>query len=111
VLPNLAPVWRDFRNRLCALVVAIAGLVLWADGVDAVLREVGVRDSLVILLEAAWATGSFGALVWFAAFRCPFCGKCFHWTLWTANPVARTCLHCGFQKWRDPHAARALTPR
>jgi hypothetical protein len=108
---ELSPVWRDYRNRLGALVLAIVGLVLWADGADAFLRDLLGGDAALHGLAAAWLTGTAGALVWFAAFPCPFCGEFFHWTLWVANPIADRCLHCGFQKWRDPHAARVLGGR
>jgi hypothetical protein len=109
--PSLAPAWRDYRNRLAAVVVAIVGLVLWADGADAILRDLLESDALVHALGAAWLTGGLGALVWYGAFSCPFCGGSFHWTLWTVNPVADRCLHCGFRKWRDPHAAKVLSER
>lgn len=105
--PDLAPAWLDYRNRLAALVAAIVGLVLWAGGADAPLRA-ALGEAALNGLAAAWITGSVAALGWLAAFRCPFCGKCFHWDLWIANPVARACLHCGFERWRDPDAARLL---
>jgi hypothetical protein len=111
VFPKLAPAWLDYRTRLAVLLVAIVGLVLWADGLGPILREALGTDGPLHLLAAAWTTGSVAALVWFAAFPCPFCGKCFHWTLWVANPIAGSCLHCGFEKWRDPDAGRALTRR
>ena len=110
-MTSLAPAWRDYRNRLGFLVLAIVGLVLWADGVDTILGDLMVGDGTLHALAAAWITGTTGALVWFAAFRCPFCGEHFHWTWWVVNPIADHCLHCGFQKWRDPHAARALARR
>jgi Zn ribbon nucleic-acid-binding protein len=56
-------------------------------------------------------TGTAGALAWYGAFPCPFCGRCFHLTIWIANPVADRCVHCGFRKWRDPHAGRVLRGR
>lgn len=110
MLLKLAPAWLDYRNRLGAVVAAIVGFILWFDGLDEVGRHV-LGDGLVHLLEAAWTTGAFAALVWYGAFRCPFCTKHFHWTVWVANPIAGECLHCGFRKWRDPHAARALRGR
>jgi hypothetical protein len=108
---ELSPAWRDYRNRLAALVIASVGLVLWADGADALLGEVLGSDTFVHALAAAWITATAGALVWYGAFPCPFCGRCFHWTLWVANPIADRCLHCGFRKWRDPDAARVLSRR
>ena len=65
-------------------------------------------DGPLYVIEAAWTTGAIASLLWYAAFRCPFCGEFFHWTIWIANPVADACVHCGFRKWRDPHAARSL---
>jgi hypothetical protein len=109
--PSLAPAWRDHRNRLAAVVVAIVGLVLWADGADAFLGGVLGSDALVHALGAAWLTGALGALVWYFAFPCPFCGGFFHWTIWVVNPIADRCLRCGFRKWRDPDAARVLSQR
>ncbi len=106
--PPLAPAWLDYRIRLGAVVAAVAGLALGAGGALSLLGELAGSDAPANLLAAAWITGSVAALGWFAAFRCPFCGERFHWTLWVANPIARACLHCGFEKWRDPHAARAL---
>ena len=97
--------WRDYRNRRRLLVailvlvpvVAAAGLSLGA--VRAVL------DARHLLL-AAWATCLVAALFRFADFRCPYCSRHFHWTWIDANPLSDECLHCGFEKWRDPHAAR-----
>jgi hypothetical protein len=110
VRPALAPVWLDYRNRLAALVAAMVGLVLWAGGADVLLR--GVLDQTALnAVAAAWVTGSLAAVGWLGAFRCPFCGKPFHWDLWVANPIARQCLHCGFERWRDPDAARVLGRR
>jgi Zn ribbon nucleic-acid-binding protein len=107
----LAPVWRDYRNRLALLVVAILGLVLWAGGLgDAAGGAAGLEGPLHAA-AAAWVTGSVWAFLRFAAFRCPSCGERFHWTLWFANPIAAHCLHCGFAKWRDPDAARTLGRR
>ena len=60
---------------------------------------------------AALITAFVGAAAWFASFRCPFCGDYFHWTLLVANPFSDECLHCGFRRWRDPHAARAFARR
>lgn len=111
MLLKLAPVWLDYRNRLGLVVGAIVGFVLWVDGIDDVARRILGEGGALHLLEAGWTTGAIAALVWYAAFRCPYCGKCFHWTLWVANPVADACLHCGFKKWRDPHAARAFRRR
>ncbi len=108
--PKLAPAWVNYRNRVGLLLLAIVGLVLWADGIGPILHEL-LGDGPLSALAAAWATLTVGAVVWYAAFPCPFCGACFHWTLWVANPLADRCLHCGFQKWRDPHAARALGRR
>lgn len=108
---KLAPAWMDYRSRLAALVIATVGLVLWFDGADDVLRGVLGVEWPLHLLAAAWVTGSTGALVWYARFRCPFCGEHFHWDLWVANPIADRCVHCGFEKWRDPHAGRALSRR
>jgi hypothetical protein len=111
VPPKLAPPWIDYRSRLALLLVAIVGLVLWADGIDVLLGDLAVGDVALHALAAAWLTGTVAAVIRYAAFRCPFCGERFHWTLWVANPIARHCLHCGFEKWRDPGAARALSPR
>jgi hypothetical protein len=109
--PPLAPSWRDYRTRLAALIAALVGLVLGVGGALAAIRDLTGSDAPGHLLASAWITGSVAALVWYAMFPCPYCGKCFHWTLWIANPISRVCLHCGFEKWRDPHAARELTPR
>jgi uncharacterized metal-binding protein (TIGR02443 family) len=106
--PRLAPAWLDYRNRLGALVVALVGLVVGAGGALSSLRDLAGGDAPGNLVAAAWITGSVAATAWYAAFRCPFCGERFHFTLWIANPIARECLHCGFKKWRDPHAARTL---
>jgi len=59
-----------------------------------------------VFLLALSATSLVAAVVWFAGFRCPYCRRPFHWTWLIANPLSRECLHCGFAKWRDPHAAR-----
>lgn len=106
--PPLAPAWLDYRTRLGVLVAALVGIALGVGGFVTVLRELAGSDAPGHLLASAWLTGTFASLVWYAAFPCPFCGKCFHWTLWVANPITGECLHCGFKKWRDPHAARAF---
>jgi Zn ribbon nucleic-acid-binding protein len=111
VPPKLAPAWIDYRSRLAFLLVVLVGLVLWADGVDVLLRDLSVGDAALHALAAAWLTATAAAVIRYAAVRCPFCGGHFHWTLWVVNPIAHRCLHCGFQKWRDPDAARVLSPR
>jgi hypothetical protein len=63
------------------------------------------------LLLAAYATALVTSGAWFAGFHCPYCARPFHWTWIVANPLSRVCLHCGFAKWRDPHAARELRRR
>ena len=108
---KLSPPWLDYRNRLGAVVAAIVGFVLWLDGLDEPARRLLGGDGPVHLLEAAWTTGAIAAVFWYSAFRCPFCRGFFHWTLWVANPIADQCLHCGFKKWRDPHAARVFGRR
>jgi Zn ribbon nucleic-acid-binding protein len=108
--PPLAPAWLDYRTRLGVLLLAVVGLVLGAAGLSTALASLAGDETPANLLAAAWITGSVAALGWYAAFRCPHCAQPFHWTLWIANPVARACLHCGFAKWRDPDAARALAP-
>lgn len=108
---ELAPAWRSYRNRLAAVVVAIVGLVLWVDGADALVRLLLGGDALVHALEAAWITLGAGALAWYGAFPCPHCGGAFHYAPWDANPIASRCLRCGFPKWQDPDAARALSRR
>ncbi|SRR6266498_826999 len=105
--PSLAPVWRDYLTRRRVLASALVGLV----PIVMTFGELAGSDTPRHLVAAAWITGSVGAALWFAAFRCPFCRNPFHWTLWVANPLSSECLHCGFRKWRDPHAARVLTRR
>jgi Zn ribbon nucleic-acid-binding protein len=107
----LHPVWRDYRTRRRVLVAVIVGLVPVLTRAGTALRGLTGGDAAHHLLASAWITGAVAAAWWFAAFRCPFCRNPFHWTLWVANPFSGECLHCGFRKWRDPHAARALTQR
>ena len=104
--PSLHPVWRDYRTRqravvIAALAVAAARLAAHASGSWAAIAP---------LATAAAATACVAAVVWFAMFRCPFCANHFHWTWLVSNPFARRCLHCGFEKLRDPEAARAYAP-
>lgn len=101
----LAPAWIDYRNRLAALVLAIVGIVLWFAGLGAALGALA-SAAVVHAIQAAWLTGSLAVAGWLAAFRCPSCGHHFHWNLWLANPIAAACLHCGFEKWRDPRPVR-----
>ncbi len=107
----LPPVWRDYLTRVAVLLTALVGLVIGLGGAGAALAELPGGDAVLHVVAAAWITGSVGSLVWFGAFRCPSCGGHFHWTLWVVNPVSNACLHCGFRKWRDPDAARALSRR
>lgn len=109
--PKLAPVWRNYRIRRGLLAALIAGLVPVLAWSTKALPELTGTDAPGHALLAAWITAFLGAAGWFASFRCPFCGRHFHWTIWVANPLSDACLHCGFRKWRDPDAARALAPR
>jgi hypothetical protein len=108
--PTLPPVWRDYRNRrrhllaMLAVVPALAGAAMS-------LPVTAAPDPSFPLLLALWTTSFVAATVRFGAFRCPFCACHFHWTWLVANPLSSACLHCGFRKWRDPHAARAYTGR
>jgi Zn ribbon nucleic-acid-binding protein len=105
---SLSPVWRDYRTRrrlFAASIAAFVPVLAWST------KELIGRDTSGDVLLAAWVTAFVGAAIWFASFRCPFCGKHFHWTLWVANPFSDECLHCGFRRWRDPHAARAFARR
>ena len=109
--PKLAPAWLDYRTRLACLVIGVVGLVLWAGGIAGALRTIWSSDAELQVVAAAWLTGCLWALVRLALFPCPYCGKWFHMTLWTANPITSECLNCGFAKWRDPDAARAFRRR
>ncbi len=105
----LHDVWRDYRARRRAVVAfAAAGIPLrW---IIASLERITASAGPGHALAAAWATALVAAVAWFAAFRCPFCAAHFHWTWLVSNPFARRCLHCGFERWRDPNAARHLRP-
>lgn len=103
--------WRDYRTRrrlLAGVVLTVVPVLAWSQ--KALPQLTGSAAPGHVLL-AAWITAFTGAVAWFAAFRCPFCGDHFHWTVWVANPFSDGCLHCGFRRWRDPHAARALARR
>jgi hypothetical protein len=107
---GLHPVWRDYRNRRRALAVVLAVIpVLAAAGMS--LRALTAAGGSAQLLLSAWATSVVASALWFAGFRCPFCSRHFHWTWIIANPLSDRCLHCGFEKWRDPHLARAYGRR
>ncbi len=103
--------WRDYRTRRRLFAAAIVGFVPIMAWATKALPELTGSDGPGHVLLAAWITAFVGAAGWFAAFRCPFCGHHFHWTVWVANPLSDECLHCGFRKWRDPHAARAFARR
>ena len=101
--------WRDYRNRRTAVLAAIgAWLPMHWAGMS--LARFAASRVPHLLLDAGWATGCVAAIAWFLAFRCPWCGAHFHWTVWVGNPFAGTCLHCGFRKWKDPEGARRLRP-
>lgn len=109
--PSLSPAWRDYRTRRRLLVAAIVGFVpVLAWSTQALPQLTGSEGPGHVLLSA-WITALVGAAVRFASFRCPSCGDHFDWTLWVANPFSDECLHCGFRRWRDPHAARAFARR
>jgi Zn ribbon nucleic-acid-binding protein len=108
---SLPPVWRDYRSRRRLFAAAIVGFVPVLAWSTKALPELTASDAPGHVLLAAWITAFVGAAVRFASFRCPFCGDHFHWTLWVANPFSDECLHCGFRRWRDPHAARAFARR
>src|SRR5512140_3721577 len=101
--------WRDYRaRRRTALAVGAIGLPLaWT---APVIGGLGASAMAHHVLAAAWATACVASVAWFAAFRCPFCHAHFHWTWLVSNPFADRCLHCGFERWRDPDAARQLRP-
>jgi Zn ribbon nucleic-acid-binding protein len=105
---SLAPAWQDYRTRrrlFAAILAASVPILAWTRASPA------TGDAWKDALLAAWITLSLGAAGWFASFRCPFCGEHFDWTLWVLNPFSGECLHCGFRRWRDPHAARTFFAR
>jgi hypothetical protein len=106
MVPPLHPVWRDYRTRQRAVVLAAASLA------GARLATLGSSAWLGVApaATAASATACVAAVMWFARFRCPFCANHFHWTWLVSNPFAARCLHCGFEKLRDPEAGRAYAP-
>lgn len=107
---GLAPVWRGYRKRRRCLLGALTLAPCLAAAKVAAPAFRGGELSVHLVL-AAVATAVVGSVVWFAGFQCPYCARPFHWTWIAANPLSRTCLHCGFEKWRDPHAARDLRAR
>ena len=104
---GLPAVWRDYRNRRRWLLAAVAVAPIVAAAGESAPGTLGSHVTLLALS----ATSLVAAVVWFAGFRCPHCKRPFHWTWLIANPLSRECLHCGFAKWRDPHAARNYAPR
>jgi Zn ribbon nucleic-acid-binding protein len=104
---GLHPVWRDYRNRRRLLLALAAVVPLFAALGAAPASASSSAAAFAQVLLSVWATGFVAAIFWFAGFRCPFCSQHFHWTWIVANPFSGECLHCGFKKWRDPHAARA----
>ena len=105
-MTGLHPAWREYRRRLRALLASTAATLViagYASAPDGALTQLARR-----VLLSAGLTACVAAVVWFASFRCPLCDRHFHWTWWVSNPFARRCLHCGFEKWRDPRAAREL---
>ena len=106
-MPALPPAWRDHRNRQRAVVFSVAAFVT-ARGAGLLC---GISRTAAVLAASVTLTACVAAVVWFAAFRCPFCRLHFHWTWLVSNPFARRCLHCGFEKHRDPHAGRAYGSR
>lgn len=107
---GLAPEWRDYRNRRRLVLGTLAVIPMLAVAAPA-LFAVGVNDVSAHVLLASCATSLVAGVGRFAAFRCPYCTRPFHWTWIVANPLSRECLHCGFAKWRDPHGARELRGR
>jgi Zn ribbon nucleic-acid-binding protein len=108
---SLSPLWRNYRTRRRLFAVATLGLVPALAGSTKALPELAGSGATGHVLLALCITAFVGTAGWFASFRCPFCGDHFHWTLWVADPFSDECLHCGFRKWRDPHAARAFARR
>ncbi len=107
---GLHPVWRDYRTRRRALLAILAVIPILA-GAGVSMPGASPMDGPTSLLFSAWITSFVAGAAWFASFRCPFCSRHFHWTWLVANPLSDECLHCGFEKWRDPHAARAYGRR
>jgi hypothetical protein len=106
--PGLHPAWREYRRRVRALLGAGGATLVVAAAVAAFAPAGELAALLRRALLSAGLTACVAALAWLAGFRCPFCGRPFHWTWWISNPLARRCLHCGFEKWRDPCSAREL---
>ena len=104
--PPLHPVWRNHRTRRWTVVAAAALLA----GARIAAPSSGSWAGIAPVALAASATACVAAVVWFASFRCPFCANHFHWTWLVSNPFAARCLHCGFEKLRDPDAGRAYAP-
>lgn len=103
---TLHAVWRDHRTRWWTVVAAAALLA----GARIAALSCGAWAEIAPVATAASATACLAAVVWFASFRCPFCANHFHWTWLVSNPFAARCLHCGFEKLRDPEAGRAYRP-
>ncbi len=106
--PELFPAWRDYRVRQRLVAVVLASYLPIVHGLGHALRALAGTPTPENVLLSAWATACLAAVVWFASFRCPFCNEHFHWTLWETNPFSGRCLHCGFTKWRHPHAGRVF---
>ena len=109
--PPLHRAWRDYRNRQRAVLLALAGYLPLVRGAGAALRAWTGDPTPERILAAAWWTACVAAVVWFGSFRCPFCALPFHWTWLVSNPFSRRCLHCGFEKRRDPDAAGVYAGR
>jgi hypothetical protein len=110
-MSGLHPAWREYRRRLRALLAACAGAAAIGAGYACALGGSAPGELPRRVLLSAALTACAAAGIWFARFRCPSCARHFHWTWWVSNPFARRCLHCGFEKWRDPRAGRELSRR
>lgn len=103
--PPLHPAWRDHRTRRWTVAIAAASLAA-----ARVAALSGSWAAVAPLATAASGAALIAAVVWFAGFRCPFCANHFHWTWLFSDPFAARCLHCGFERLRDPDAGRAYVP-
>ena len=94
--------WQEYRKRLRLVTWLFIGYIpgvfilsypaMLVLGTQAPFYAVG--GLWIAALVIAWLRLGF--------FPCPRCAKSFSSTWWYSNPLATSCVHCGFPKWAKP---------
>ena len=93
--------WQEYRRR------RLWFFVIWLTYVPGVfvlgypLTWLFGSDIPIYVVAGAWMLAFIVSANYMESFCCPRCHDAFFRKFWFHNPLARRCVHCGFQKWSD----------